>query len=255
MRSAASLLAVLLALSGPIWIAAPPAGAQAYPWTLGIVESSFIWSPPSGVIATIPDCAYHLAKQSGYQARSARPGEESPLQHCLVQVMREHGASANALAFTHWYHDMPGGDSVFMTSLTKPQFGIVQIAGIEYPGRANNTTGYLFVNGTNPRLTNPDVIFAPKGQPWMHDAGYEAIEAAHQHAMVYPALSYVSVAKREAGGQVFTFAAPILDGCHSCAQIGVIYIAYEFGALGSPKGARVTAIHPCPSSDRRCTAP
>lgn len=245
------------ALSSVAWIAAPSADAQrANPWTLGIVDASFIWSPPASVPERIPKCAYELAKQAGYTAATASRDEESPLQHCLVRAMHEHGATENAIAFSHWYYETPQGDSAFMTALvTKPRFGPVQVASIEYVGRANNTAGLLFVNGTNPQVTNPAVVFAPTAEPWKQNGAFQAIQSAHHHAMVYPALSYVSLAKRDGGGQRFILATPILDGCHACAQIGVVYIAYDFGNLGAPKSASVSAVHRCPSSDTRCAKP
>ena len=222
---------------------AVPAGAQsANPWTLGIVDASFIWAPPAAVLESIPKCAYELAKQTGYNPNKESRHKESPLQHCLVQAMHEHGASENAIAFAKWYFDTPYGDSVYITALAKPQFGPVQLASIYYPGRANNNSAYLFVNGTNPRVADPMVVFAPAGQSWKHDATYKTIAAAHPNATVFPTLTFVSVAKRTGGGQRFTLSAPIVDGCHACAVLGKVDIAYDFGNLGAPKGAFVASV-------------
>jgi len=216
---------------------------RANPWTLGIVDASFIWSPPAKVAASIPKCAYRLAKQNGYTQARANPNEESPLQICLLQKMHEHGAPNNAIAFTKWYYWAPGGYSAYITALAKPQYGPVQLASVYYPGNANNNDAYLFVNGTNPRVTDPSVVFARNGEPWTHNAGFRSISSAHPHAFVDSALSYVGLARREGGGQRFTLAAPILDGCHACARLGTVDIAYDFGNLGAPKGAFVIAIH------------
>ncbi|HZZ00556.1 MAG TPA: hypothetical protein VFE36_13385 [Candidatus Baltobacteraceae bacterium] len=219
------------------------ANAQsANPWTHGIVDASFIWTPPTGVAGDIPKCALHLAKASGYTAATARQGEESPLQVCLLQKMHEHGATKNAIAFTKWYYATPYGDSAYITALAKPQYGPVQLASIFYPGNANNNAAYLFVNGTNPRFTDPNVVFASAAKPWKHNADYKAILSAHPNAFVYPALSFVGLARRDGGGQRFTLAAPILDGCHACARLGTVDIVYEFGNLGAPKGASVIAV-------------
>lgn len=241
-----ALIAVfaIFALSLVSVASSAPANAQSNPWTLGIVDASFIWSPPAGVAESIPKCAYDTAKASGYSAASASSNEASPLQVCLLEKMREHGASKNAVAFTKWYYKTPYGDSLYITALAKPQYGPVQLANVFYPGRANNNAGLLFVNSTNPQVADPDVVFAPAGQPWKSNAGYQSIAGAHPHAMVYPALSFVALAKRDGGGQRFTLAAPILDGCHACARIGTVEIAYDFGSLGAPKGVSVVAVHP-----------
>lgn len=239
----------IAALSLASVVSSVPADAQrAHPWTLGIVDASFIWSPPPGAAESIPKCAYDTAKAAGYTPAKAAPNEESPLQVCLLEKMREHGASTNAIAFTKWYYETPYGDSAYITALAKPQYGPVQLASIFYPGRANNNDAYLFVNGTNPRIADPSVIFAPAGQLWKHDAGYQSIVSAHPHALVYPALSFVGLAKRDGGGQRFTLAAPILDGCHACARLGTVDIAYDFGSLGAPKGAFIVAVRRCSPS-------
>lgn len=244
---------VVAALSLASVVSSTPADAQrADPWTLGIVDASFIWSPPAGVAASIPKCAYNLAKQNGYTAANASPNEESPLQICLLQKMHEHGAPKNAIGFTKWYYWTPYGDSAYITALAKPQYGPVQLASIFYPGNANNNDAYLFVNGTNPRVTDPNAIFARDAQPWMHNAGYRSILSAHPHAFVYSTLSFVRLARRDGGGQRFTLAAPIIDGCHACARLGTVDIAYDFGNLGAPKGASVVAVHPCSRSRVDC---
>ncbi|MBV8284663.1 MAG: hypothetical protein JO175_08440 [Candidatus Eremiobacteraeota bacterium] len=251
-----SIAALVAALSiAPAFACAPAIAQRANPWTLGIVDASFVWSPQAGVAASIPKCAYDLAKQNGYVAAKASPNQESPLQVCLLKIMHEDGAPKNAIAFTQWFYWTPYGDSAYITALAKPQYGPVQLASIFYPGNANNNDAYLFVNGTNPRVTDPKVIFAPAAQPWKHDAGYRAILSAHPNAFVYATLSFVKLERREGGGQRFTLAAPIVDGCHACARLGTVDIAYDFGSLGAPKGATLVAVHPSATTSAPASHP
>jgi hypothetical protein len=109
------------------------------------------------------------------------------------------------------------------------------------PGRANNNWGYVFVNGT-PTVMNPDEAFAAMGSPWSSDAAFLAIEKAHPNAWVFPQedfldwhTHFVGESALAGGGQRFTIAAPIIDGCHACAIVGIVYIGYDFGPLGSAK--------------------
>ncbi len=241
LRKAAPSIVLALGLLS-CGLAGPADARGSSPYTLGVVDTSFLWTPPTPVVESILKCAYQVGKAAGYSATSAAPGSESPIQSCLLQKMREHGASHNAIAFAKWYYDTPYGDSAYITALAKPQYGPVQLASIYYPGRANNNSAYLFVNGTNPRVADPAVAFAPAAQPWKHDARYQAILSAHPRAMVYPALSFVALAKRDGGGQRFTLAAPILDGCHACARLGTVELAYDFGNLGSPKGLSLVSV-------------
>jgi hypothetical protein len=207
------------------------------PWTLGRVDQDFAWSPRVIVVPAIDVCAV--------KARA-----ESPEQACLLRAMQAGGATSKAIAFTRWYYTFSEGDSVFIDRLLKSRFGVVSIAQIELPGRANTNLIYIFVNGM-PAVINAEDGFTTK-LPWMKNAAFLAIKGAHRNAAVFPNEDFVGESARPNGGQRFMFAAPIVNGCHACARVGIVYVGFDFGPLGAAKGTAITAVHRCPSSDTRC---
>lgn len=199
----------------------------------------------------IDQCAGRLTKANPLSVDASPPAQSSE-QVCLLRTMRASGASSKAIAFTRWYYaSSQDNESAFIDHLTKPRFGAVSIASMELPGRANNNFIYILVNGT-PAVVNPDEAFAETGSPWANDGTFLAIKKGHSNAWVFPQEDFAGESALPGGGQRFTIAVPIVDGCHACARLGIVYIGYDFGPLGSAKGMFVTAVHHCPSSDARC---
>ena len=133
----------------------------------------------------------------------------------------------------------------------KSRFGAVSIASVELPGRANDNFMYIFVNGT-PMFVNPNNVFDHAPAPWAKNKAFLAIAKTHPNANVFPEEAFVGESARPGGGQRYRFAFPIVDGCHACARVGIVYVGYDFAHDGSAAGSSVTAIHECPSSDVRC---
>ena len=102
-----------------------------------------------------------------------------------------------------------------------------------------------------PAVINPEEGFTTK-LPWTKNAAFLAIKRAHPNASI-PNEDFVGESARPNGGQRFTIAAPIVDGCHACARVGIVYIGFDFGPLGSEKAPVITAVHRCPSSDALCS--
>lgn len=214
---------------------APSSRAQTgAPWTLGRIDQSFVWSPRVNVVPAIDACAVKMVKMHA----------ESPEQACLLRAMGAGGASSKAVAFARWY------GSAFIYRLLKPRFGVVSIAEIELPGRANTNSIYIFVNGI-PAVINPEEGFTTQ-LPWRKSAAFLAITRAYPNAGVFPNEAFIGESARPSGGQRFTMAAPITDGCHACTVVGIVYIGFDFGPRGSARAPAITAVHRCPSSDALC---
>ena len=220
---------------------APSSRAQTgAPWTLGRIDQSFVWSPRVNVVPAIDACAVKMVKMHA----------ESPEQTCLLRAMGAGGASSKAVAFARWYYTFPEGNSAFIYRLLKPRFGVVSIAEIELPGRANTNSIYIFVNGI-PAVINPETAFTTQ-LPWRKSAAFLAIRRAYPNAGVFPNEAFTGESARPSGGQRFTMAAPITDGCHACTVVGIVYIGFDFGPRGSARAPAITAVHRCPSSDALC---
>jgi hypothetical protein len=168
----------------------------------------------------------------------------------LVTSYARGGASSKAMAFARWYYAYSGGEYAFIVSLRKPRFGVVSIAEIELPSRADNNWYYIFVNG-RPAVIDPEGAITTK-LTWRKNAAFLAITRAHPNADVFPDEAFVGEFARPSRGQRFAIAVPIVDGCHACERVGIAYIGFDFGPRGSPKAPAITAVHRCPSSDALC---
>jgi hypothetical protein len=120
---------------------------------------------------------------------------------------------------------------------------------VELPGRANNNFVFFFVNGT-PTLIDPNEVFRVK--PLSENKMFLAIKKAHPDADVFPDQAFVREAETPSGGQRYTIAFPIVDGCHACKRLAIMYVGYEFSSHGMAGGVSETTIHTCPSADKRC---
>jgi hypothetical protein len=105
------------------------------PWTLGRIEQGFVWAPRANVVPAIDACD---SKLPNAQPTWTGSSYDLPPPVCLLRTMRAGGASSKAMAFARWYHAFSEGDGAFIVSVRKPRFGVVSIAEIELPGRADN---------------------------------------------------------------------------------------------------------------------
>jgi hypothetical protein len=221
-------VAVVGTVSSPARVTGAPS------WMLGTIDQSFTWVARENPVPAIDACAGKASERS-----------------CLLKIMRAGGASQRAMAFTRWYYAAFDGDSAFIVHVRKSRFGAVSIASVELPGRANDNFIYIFVNGT-PMFVNPNNVFDHAPAPWAKNKAFLAIAKTHPNANVFPEEALVGESARPGGSQRYRFAFPIVDGCHACARVGIVYVDYDFAHDGSAAGSSVNAIHECPSSDVRC---
>jgi hypothetical protein len=121
--------------------------------SLGKIDQRYAWVPKDNPVPALDQCAAKAAKT--HPASSPLP---SPEQTCLMRAMRDAGASNEALAFTRWYYEASHGDSGFITHVRSSRYGVVSVASVELPGKANDNFVFFFVNGT-PTLVDPNEIF------------------------------------------------------------------------------------------------
>lgn len=227
-------------------VMSPPSSAQSgAPWKLGRIDQSYVWAPRVNVVPAIDACH---ANQPEVQPTWTGRSYELPPPICLLRVMRAGGASPNAMAFARSYSAHSEGDEAFIINFYKPRFGVVSIAEIELPGRADNNWYYIFVNG-KPVMINPEEEIEQLSL--RKNATFLAITRVYPTADVFADEAFVGESTRPRGGQRFTIAAPIVDGCHACSRVGIVYMGFDFGADGSARAPVITAVHRCPL-DARC---
>jgi hypothetical protein len=147
---------------------------------------------------------------------------------CVRQIMEQDGASPDAIAFyglTGW----------FLSDITDTS--PVQLGTIFTPWRANENSQVALLGGV------PSVVYLERETP-THAAeasqDFLALKTAHPNAIFWgssPTLEGLDTSPQ--GGQRFVFGYRVLDGCHACAILGYIRVAFDFAADGTYESAEV----------------
>jgi hypothetical protein len=191
----------------------------------GSVGPEAVWEPPPDFLA-----AFHASCHT-----LAGPGFGA----CFVEAMERAGASPSAVAFARRIH-FEGYLAAFRDA------GRVDLGWAVYPFRANENGVCFLLNG-EPATIDVDeasrVRSALSGSP-----SYAAIERAHPRAAVFPGDRFHAVAiveeGRPGGGQRFLVPYLLRDGCHACALVGRLVLAFDFDAGGRLVRTTVASARP-----------
>lgn len=156
---------------------------------------------------------------------------------CVRGVMQANGASAGAIAFyrlTGW----------FLSAFE--EHGPVDLGTIFTPWAANENTQYALLGGI-PAVIYPNDAAATFSTALPRNPAYEAITAAHEDAMYWPfGPTVAGVETAPAGGPRFLFDYEVLNGCHACAVLAHVRLAFDFAADGTQAGVRLIEVIPAP---------
>jgi hypothetical protein len=147
---------------------------------------------------------------------------------CVTTLMQSTGASSQAITFTKMLQGI-----AFMNSFT--EFGIVDLAKITYPIRANNNVEYVLING------NPQIVDVEDGYKVdiTHDSNYPALQQKYPNIQIEGGEnSFINMEQISQGGQRFIFSFALVDGCHACQTDKSAYIAFEFEGTGQFEGMK-----------------
>ena len=176
--------------------------------------------------------------------------EGDPAQHeaCFLDAMKSAGASDEAMAFVK---EFAVGDGLAYIRAFRDT-GRVDIAYIEYLFRANELDGVLLVNATPPIIDVDDYKFLSQEDLRKND-DYAALLQKYPNVSVFPADRYhteLPVATSTAnGGQEFQVEYLLQDGCHACARIGTLIVAFDFDSSGRFAEVSAFGVGPNPKSD------
>ncbi len=154
------------------------------------------------------------------------------LVECVVSIMRQAGASTQAIEFTRRID----GDG-YMDSFR--EMGKVDLATAFYPFRANTNDGTFLVNGS------PSMISLEDLDRWgkidiRTDPLYPAIVRRFPEVMLWSGgAGFETMQRLPGGGQRFVFGYVLLNGCHACDIAGYAHVGYDFDREGRFLGARL----------------
>ncbi|HYL45453.1 MAG TPA: hypothetical protein VEU52_00355, partial [Candidatus Limnocylindrales bacterium] len=123
--------------------------------------------------------------------------------------------------------------------------GRVSIAYVEYFLRANEMEGVYLVNGLPPMLDVDDQTLYPSDELAKNDA-YLALLQQYPKLAIFPGDRFHTdrpVAKSLGGdAREFDVGYVLHDGCHACAVIGELQLAFYFNGDGKFTGTRVVEV-------------
>jgi len=155
----------------------------------------------------------------------------APKIECVISILRQAGATPEALAFTV----MLGGEG-YLESFR--QMGKVDLATVAYPLRANENEGFMLVNGSPPTIQVEDFVHL-KHIDIRKDPLYPAIARKFPRVEPWGHADFKAVQALPGGGQRFIFSFVLLNGCHACEVAGYAQVAFDFSAAGGFLGTKL----------------
>ncbi len=187
-------------------------------------DSSAVWHPPAGFREMLDKPCDSLTS--------------SALQNRLIALMRELGATSEAVRFTV-LTDTTGYLRHFVDA------GIVGVAYVAYPLRANENFGITLVNG-RPEMIDVDDFQFVNLTELKKDSTYLKIVDAFPDASVWPGdrfhFDQARCTQLPGGGQRFVLTYVIRNGCHACEHIGIAHFAFDFDKDGNFTGTRLLGV-------------
>lgn len=178
------------------------------------------------------------AMQQARDICSRGPG--SQFGECFVQQMQAAGASPAAVTFMHAVHN-----DGFMRDFRNA--GRVSIAFVYYPFAANENQHCILVNGMPPLIDVDDYQFLPKTE-LPKNRQYAALLRRYPNLAVFPGdrngTGFIASSTLPGGAQSFVVPYVLVKGCHACARVGELKLAFQFDSQGKFSGAKVDSVAP-----------
>jgi len=146
---------------------------------------------------------------------------------CFIAVMKDSGASPSAIAFTKLT-----GNTGYLRNFRET--GVVDIAYVHYPFRANENYGCFLVNG-DPPVIDVDAYDIVQKIELKKNKQYAEIFFAFPEASIWPGDrfgDYCVQPDAQKGIQRFIVSYRILNNCHACELLGSAKVAFDFDSAG-----------------------
>jgi hypothetical protein len=174
---------------------------------------------------------------------------------CFMAHMSNAGAPPEVVHITRLLY-RSRGEVAIVSDLQKA--GPVDMIRVEFPLRATDNLGLLLVNGDQKILDVDDMEKLNRGE--METAPhFQAVKQRYPRADVWPGdrsgVMWPAVSELPDGGTEIVIGYPILDGCQTCAHIGLAWFGWDFDAKGKFLKTRYIPVPPPPKKLQRETVP
>ena len=193
-------------------------------------SGSAVWQPQQGD----EEATWADMRQCGAMHAGGSPGT---FEVCVGDAMRQHGAPEAAIAF----NKATGGNAYATKFQPSMMHGRVAVMYGTNPFMANSNDQVFFVNGVPAVISADDEAMKIDTKK---DSSFQAMRKVFPNAFLFPHVEQKAVEEgvSKDSGQSFTFAAPILDGCHACERLAVAHLRYEFDKDGRLSGVKIDGI-------------
>jgi hypothetical protein len=185
------------------------------------IGDNAVWKPPADFHAKVTKAC----------------GGAKDFGSCFVEKMRTAGASPAAVEFAK-----RTGNQGYLTGFRDT--GLVDVAFVEYPFRANENALMFLVNGEPPMIDVDDVSRIDKTN-LQGNADYARLLERYPDLAIFPSDRRgraPAAAQAKTGGQRFIVLYELHDGCHACAVVGDARISFDFDVEGRFVGTRVVRV-------------
>ena len=159
------------------------------------------------------------------------------LGKCFVSVMNSYNAAAQATAFTERI-----GNTGYMRGFRES--GVVDVAFVEYPFRANENFGCLLVNG-EPPVIDVDNFDTVRKIDLRKDSTFSVLADAFPKIDIWPGDRWGADCIQPdtlKEGQRFVTTYRLLNGCHACEMLAFARVAFDFDASGKFLGTELMKV-------------
>lgn len=159
---------------------------------------------------------------------------------CFISVMRDSKAPEEAVAFAQRI-----GNTGYMRGFREA--GLVDIAYVAYPFRANENNGCYLVDGAPPVIDVDDFEITRKIE-LSRDGFYQEIASGFPKVELWPGDRWspdcIVPGTTQDGKQRFLVTYRLLNGCHACELLGSARVAFDFDRNGTFLGTGLLGVEP-----------
>ncbi len=182
-------------------------------------------------------------------------GKGHGYDECFMAHMSNGGASPEAVHITQLMYKSLG-EVAIVTDFKR--VGPVDLARVQFPLRATDTAGLLLVNGA-PTVLDVDNLDRLNRGAMEVAPQFQAVKQRYPAANVWPGNRsgdiWPQVIQLPDGGEQIVIGYPILNGCQTCAHVGLALFVWDFDAKGKFVKTIYRPIPPPPKKERRGTGP
>jgi hypothetical protein len=217
----------------------PPPINQLY--TTGQIGPAAVWKPTPDLLKRV----YGVCDR----------GKGHDYDECFMAHMSSGGASPEAVHITRLMYKSLG-EVAIVTDFKAA--GPVDMARVEFPLRATDNSGLLLVNGV-PKVLDVDNLDRLNRGAMEVAPQFQAVKQRYPAANVWPGdrsgSMWPEVKPLPDGGTRIVIGYPILNGCQTCAHVGLALFGWDFDDKGKFVKTTYIPLPPPPKKLRRGEVP